>query len=133
MINIIYGLKGSGKTQKIIDAVNLKAEKSKGSIVYITDQPAHSLYIAKNVRFVDITKYNVTSDDALTAFIEGLLAGNYDITDIYVDGPAKFIGKRVEEMEDFYNIIQSLSSEHNVEFTFTVSVEEVPEFMKKYL
>ncbi len=133
MINIIYGLKGSGKTQKIIDAVNLKAESSKGNVVYITDQSAHSLYIAKNVRFVDITKYNVTNDGSLAAFIEGLLAGNYDITDIYVDGPAKFTGKKVEEMEEFYNIMQTLSSDHNVEFTFTVSVEEVPDYMKKYL
>ena len=91
MINIIYGLKGSGKTQRIVDAANARAKTSKGCVIYITDQAAHSPYIDNDIRFIDICKYNVTAEDTLVAFIEGLLAGNYDITDIYIDGPAKFM------------------------------------------
>ena len=118
MINIIYGLKGSGKTQKIVDAANAKAAESKGCVVYITDQPTHSPYVVKQT---------------LLAFLEGLLAGNYDITDIYIDGPAKFVNKPVEEMEEFYKAVELLSADHSVHFTVTVSAEEVPDYMKKYL
>lgn len=133
MINIIYGLKGSGKTQRIVDGANVRAEQSKGVVVYITDQPSHSLYIGKNIRFVDIGRYAVKTESNLLAFVEGLLAGNYDITDIFIDGPAKFVASDVSAMESFYTAIEALSAEHNVDFTMTVSVEEVPEYMKKYL
>lgn len=133
MINIIYGLKGSGKTQRIVEAANARAEKSKGCVIYITDQQTHSPYVDNGIRFIDIGKYNIATEDALLAFIEGLLAGNYDITDIFIDGPAKFIKKPIEEMTDFYSQIELLSADHSVSFTVTVSAEEVPEFMKKYL
>ena len=133
MINIIYGLKGRGKTQRIVDAANARAKTSKGCVIYITDQAAHSPYIDNDIRFIDICKYNVTAEDTLVAFIEGLLAGNYDITDIYIDGPAKFMKVPVEATENFYRRIELLSSDHSVNFTVTVSAEEVPDFMKKYL
>lgn len=133
MINIIYGLKGSGKTQRIVDAANARAKTSKGCVIYITDQPTHSPYVDNDIRFIDIGKYNITTEATLVAFIEGLLAGNYDITDIYIDGPAKFIKMPIESVENFYKQIELLSAEHSVEFTFTVSAEEVPEYMKKYI
>lgn len=133
MIDIIYGLKGSGKTQRIVDSANARALKSNGCVVYITDQPTHSPYVDNKIRFVDIGKYNVTTESTLLAFVEGLLAGNYDITDIYIDGPAKFIKKPVEEMSDFYTAIELLSADHSVNFTVTVTAEEVPEYMKKYM
>ena len=133
MINIIYGLKGSGKTQRIVDACNARAAQSKGCVVYITDQPTHSPYVVNTVRFIDICKYKITTEETLLAFLEGLLAGNYDITDIYVDGPAKFVGKPVGDMEDFYKAVELLSADHSVSFTMTVSAEEVPDYMKKYL
>ena len=133
MINIIYGLKGSGKTQKIVDAAHAKAAESKGCVVYITDQPTHSPYVVNTIRFIDIGKYKADTEQTLLAFLEGLLAGNYDITDIYIDGPAKFVNKPVEEMEEFYKAVELLSADHSVHFTVTVSAEEVPDYMKKYL
>ena len=133
MINIIYGLKGSGKTQRIVEAANARAAESKGCVVYITDQPTHSPYVVNSVRFIDIGKYKIGADSTLLAFLEGLLAGNYDITDIFIDGPAKFIGKDVADMEEFYKAVELLSADHSVHFTVTVSAEEVPDYMKKYL
>lgn len=34
MITIIYGAKGSGKTKKMIDAVNAAVDKTKGIVVF---------------------------------------------------------------------------------------------------
>ena len=133
MINIIYGLKGSGKTQKIVDAANAKAAESKGCVVYITDQPTHSPYVVNTIRFIDIGKYKADTEQTLLAFLEGLLAGNYDITDIFIDGLAKFIKKDVTELEDAFDQLDLLSREFNVTFTLTVSAEEVPQFMRRYI
>jgi hypothetical protein len=65
--------------------------------------------------------------------LKGLIAGNYDITDVYIDGLARFIGMKVEDMENIYKDVDLLSSDHKVDFTFTVSVEKVPDYMKKYI
>ncbi len=36
MLRVVYGAKGSGKTQKLIDEANLMVEKTSGNIVFIT-------------------------------------------------------------------------------------------------
>ena len=88
MISIIYGAKGSGKTKRIIDAANDRARLSKGSVVYITDCADHSSVVDNGIRFIDINHYDVTDENGMLCFIKGLLAGNYDITDVYIDGLA---------------------------------------------
>ncbi len=133
MINIIYGLKGSGKTAKIIDKANDRAKSSKGVVLFITDRKDHSPAVSNNVRFVCVQDYGISCEQCCVPFFKGLLAGNYDITDIFVDGMARFTGMKVEEMENIYKDIDLLSSDHKVDFTFTVSVEKVPDFMKKYI
>ena len=133
MINIIYGLKGSGKTEKIIAATNKRAEETDGCLLYITDRKEHSLSVSRKVRFIDITAWDIKCETCFIPFLKGLLASNYDVTDVFVDGLAKFIGKDVTELEDILKKIDLLSTEHKVDFTLTVSAEEVPDFMKKYL
>lgn len=133
MINVIYGLKGSGKTQRIIDAVNWRAATTKGKLVYITNVASHSKDVDNSVRFVDVSKSDIRTEREMVAFIKGILAANYDVTDVYIDGLARFIGKNVEEMEEAFTLLDLLSSDSGVSFTLTVSVEEVPQFMRKYL
>ncbi len=133
MINIIYGLKGSGKTERIIASASKRAEESKGCVVYVTDRKEHSLAVGNDVRFIDVNAYNIKCEKCAVAFLKGLLAGNYDITDIYIDGLAKFVGKAPGEMEETYKELELLSIEHKVDVTLTVSIEKVPDFMKKYL
>ena len=133
MITIIYGEKGSGKTQRIIDLANVKAKQSKGCVVYITDKANHSGDIDNSIRFIDINRYGVNTEEGVVSFIKGLIAGNYDITDIFVDGLAKFVGKEVTDMEKTYTQLDLISSDTGVCFTLTVSAEEVPQYMKKYV
>ena len=133
MISIIYGAKGSGKTKRIIDAANDRARSSKGSVVYITDCADHSSVVDNGIRFIDINHYDVTDENGMLCFIKGLLAGNYDITDVYIDGLAKFVKKDVSELEGAFRQLELLGTEFNVTFTLTVSAEEVPDFMRRYI
>ena len=95
MINIIYGVKGSGKTKRIIDTANDRARTTKGSVIYVTDCADHSSEVDNSIRFIDINQYGLNDENGALCFIKGLLAGNYDITDIFIDGLAKFIKKDV--------------------------------------
>ena len=133
MINIIYGLKGSGKTAKIIDRANEQVRETKGTVLFITDRKDHSRAVSNKIRFVCVKDYGISCEESCVPFFKGLLAGNYDISDIFVDGLARFTGMKVEDMENIYKDIDLLSSDHKVDFTFTVSVENVPDYMKKYI
>ena len=50
MINIIYGVKGSGKTKRIIDTANDRARTTKGSVIYVTDCADHSSEVDNSIR-----------------------------------------------------------------------------------
>lgn len=121
MINIIYGVKGSGKTKRIIDAANDRARTTKGSIIYVTDCADHSGEVDNSIRFIDINRYGIKDEEQALCFIKGLLAGNYDITDIYIDGLAKFIKKDVSQLENAFTQLDGLSGDFSVTFTLTVS------------
>ena len=132
MINLIYGAKGSGKTQKIIDAVNDKAKTAEGNVVFITDN-ARSLDIDKSVRFINIKDYNIKWDCCLSAFIKGMVAANTDNTAFYIDGISRIIGKPAQELEEVMTEIENISTMHGVDLTLTISTAELPKFMKKYV
>ena len=133
MINVIYGAKGSGKTERIIAKANETVEKSKVCVIYLNDKPEHSKALNAAIRFIDITEYDVKEEKSFVSFVKGLLAGNYDITDVFMDGPAKFTGKAVDEIEDIFTALDLIGADAKVNFTVTVSAEEVPDFMKKYI
>ena len=133
MITVIFGAKGSGKTERIIAKANETVEKSKGCVIYLTDKPEHSKVLNSSIRFIDITKYEVKEEQCFVSFVKGLLAGNYDITDVFMDGPAKFTGKAVDQTEKLFTALDLIGADTGVNFTVTVSVEEVPDFMRKYI
>ena len=135
MITLIYGAKGSGKTQKIIDAANDAAMKDNGDVVYISDQPAHSVQIKHTVRFIDFTSFGIKSPDAALGFIKGVLSVNNDISEVFIDGLPRMAGSRIENMEEFYRELERLAADEKVDFTLTVSCDgkDLPRFMKKYI
>ena len=66
MINVIYGAKGSGKTERIIAKANETVEKSKGCVIYLTNKPEHSKVLNSSIRFVDVTTYDVKEEKCQT-------------------------------------------------------------------
>ena len=132
MINLVYGAKGSGKTERIIDNANECAKKSKGCVIYMTDNGDHSTALSSSIRFIDTTRYDLRDECCFLSFVRGLLAGNYDITDIFMDGPAKFMQLPVDGLEYTLSQLDIMSADFGVNFTLTVSAEEVPQFMRKY-
>ncbi len=132
MINLIYGAKGSGKTGKIMSAVNERSRSAQGSVVFITDN-ARSLDIDKNVRFINIKDFGVKWDCCFIAFLKGMVAANSDNNEIYIDGISRILGKPAEELEEFMTELDNLSSMFDIDFTLTVSTAQLPKFMLKYV
>ena len=105
MIQLIVGGKGSGKTKKMIDMINDSAKTTPGNIVCIEKSMKLTYDIDHAARLIDVDEYKISGYDMLYGFIAGILAGNYDIVEVYLDGVLKLgnhdldgLGKLLDEL-----------------------------------
>ena len=135
MIKVIYGAKGTGKTKMMIDAANATVALAKGHMIFITDNKRGMYDLEREVRFIDISEYDVAGEAALCGFIKGVIAGNNDNEYVYIDGVVRIAGKPVQEMAAFFYMLEKVSKTNNVTITVSVSAakEELPDFVTKYL
>lgn len=135
MINIIYGSKGTGKTKRIIDRANEALETTSGHIVFLADTKRYIREIKYKIRFLDTVDYEIKGEDMLIGFLKGLIAGNYDNKQVFIDRAVKMLGTDIPGMESFMARLDKIASKNEVEFILTVSCdkEELPEFFKKYI
>ena len=134
MIKLIVGTKGSGKTKTMIDMINDAAVNASGSIVCIEKGMKSTYNIKNSVRLIDVDDYSIKGYSMFYGFFAGVLAGNYDIQEVYVDGILK-IGEN--DIDGFVELVKQLEglSRDDLKIVFTVStaVETLPEEIKKYL
>ncbi len=134
MIKLIVGAKGSGKTKAMIDMINAAAETTNGNIVVVEKSMKLTYDISHKARLIDVDEYKINGYDALYGFVAGLMAGNYDITDLFVDGSLKIGGYDLEGFGVLLDQVNALAGD-NVKVTITVSAEAdtLPESVKKYM
>lgn len=134
MIKLIAGKKGTGKTKLLINAIHEAEQASNGNVVAIQIGSSLNIDIYHKVRLVNIEDYNIDNYDAMYGFIGGMLASDYDCTDIFVDGILKICGRDMEKVGAMFDKIAAVSGE-NTHVTFTISAEvaDLTENIKKYL
>ena len=135
MIHVIMGLKGSGKTKKLIDAVNATAATAAGVVVCIEYGSKLTYDVKSTVRLVNSKEYGISNSDMLKGFLSGLHAGNYDITHVYIDNLYKTIGNDRAVGEEFILWCAEFAKVNDMEITVTVSdeAEKASEAVKAYL
>lgn len=135
MIKIFAGLKGSGKTKNLIEMVNSAAESANGNVVCIEQGTKLIHEITNKARLIDTLTYGVDDSEKLYGFICGILASNYDISDLFIDSALKICKNDIAGFETFVNAIVPLLEENKINFTVTASIEteKIPESLKAYL
>ena len=135
MIHVIMGLKGSGKTKKLIDSIHAALETAHGDVVCIEYGKKLTYDVNYRVRLVDSQEYGICNADMLKGFLSGLHAGNFDITHVFIDNLYKTIGNDRASGEAFMAWCATFAAENNMEITMTVSddVEQASEAVKQYL
>lgn len=129
MIRLIYGSKGSGKTGKIIDEANTMAKESDGEVVFLTDTDKYRFKLHYDVRLINVCKYNVVSAADLSGFVRGIVAGNADVSHIFIDGVHRMTKSTFDDLGDFFAEMDRIAQALGVELVFTVSAEELPVYM----
>ena len=135
MIHVIMGLKGSGKTKKLIDAINTAVANANGDVVCIEYGRKLTYDVSYKVRLVDSKEYGISTPEMLKGFLSGLHAGNFDITNVFIDNLYKTIGADKVAGEEFIAWCAKFAAENNMEITITISEDpaEASEVMKQYL
>ena len=135
MIHLIMGLKGSGKTKKLIDAINAAVAEAHGDVVCIEYGRKLTYDVTYKVRLVDSQEYGISSAEMLKGFLSGLHAGNFDITNVFIDNLYKTIGSDRAAGEEFVAWCDKFAQANNMKITITVSDDPAcaSEDMKKYL
>ncbi|MBE6981392.1 MAG: hypothetical protein E7437_03610 [Ruminococcaceae bacterium] len=135
MIHVIMGLKGSGKTKKLIDSIKDAVVNAHGDVVCIEYGQKLTYDLPHKVRLVDSKEYGISNPDMLKGLLSGLHAGNYDITNVYIDNLYKTIGNDRAAGEEFILWCAKFAEDNYMEITVTVSDDAAlaSEAVKQYL
>ena len=135
MIHVILGLKGSGKTKKLIDSINAAVAQASGDVVCIEYGKKLTYDVTYKVRLVDYQEYGIQSAEMLKGFLSGMHAGNFDITHVFIDNLYKTIGHDLSAAEDFIAWAAKFAADNNMEITVTLSEDpaNISEGIKQYL
>ena len=130
MLKLIVGTKGSGKTKTMIDMIDKAVKTTSGNIVVIEKCMKLTTEINHAARLVDVDEYGVVGADMLYGFVAGVLAGNYDITELFIDGILRITDHDMAAAAKVLNAIDKITS--NIEVVVTVSADaaELPEDLK---
>ena len=136
MVRLIMGMKGSGKTKQLIELINTAAQNEPGNVVCIEADRNMTYDIHYHIRLIDAQEYKLDNYDKFRGFISGLYAGNYDISQVFIDNLCKSVGRDlVGEAEDFLNWLDAFGEKNCIKFTVTISADAsvATEGLKKYL
>ena len=129
MVTLLIGHKGSGKTKKLMSLANEAVTKSSGNVVVIEKGAKLTYDVTHKARLIDTDQYKISGYDVLFGFISGICAGNYDVTDIFVDSTFKICSNDKEALKDFVSKLNVLSenAETNVTLLISADKSELPD------
>ena len=136
MVKLIVGNKGTGKTKALIHLVEKAAQDTKGNVVCIERGDALKFDLSHKIRLIDIEEYAVSGAEAYYGFMAGLLAGNYDITEVFADATLKILcekdSKNPQALADFALRLDKLTRQREICVTMTVSCDkaDIPETIR---
>ncbi len=136
MIKLLVGKKGTGKTKVLLEKVNECAASANGNVVFISNDTGKNMYdIKSSVRMADTSEFNIDTWDEFIGFIFGIVSGNFDITDIFVDGTLKIVNNNQDGFEKFLGELDKAGEKFNINFMLSISMDtaDVPEYAKKYI
>ena len=133
MIKLITGKRGTGKTKILIDAIHDAENKSKGYVVAIQKGSSLNTDITPKVRLVNIEDYAIDGVESFYGFVAGILASDYDCTDIFVDATLKIVGRDYDKVGEMFDKLAKISADTTITCTISADNSELSDNMKKYI
>lgn len=133
MLEFICGKKGSGKTKRMVELANMLSEETDGRIVFMDDNNDRIFDLRHAVRLIIADEYDIKSPDALYGFIQGIIAGDFDINTVFIDSFLSILNKPVSELIDLFEKLDKMSTRHKVRLIASLSgdLDTMPEYVKR--
>ena len=136
MVRLIMSGKGEGKTKQLIELMESAAETETGCMVCIEASRSISFSLRHQTRMIDAEEYQLGNFEALRGFICGLYAGNYDISQIFIDNLCGIVNSEDSNTIDRFLVWMDRFGEAcNIKFVVTISAdpETATDVMRKFL
>lgn len=134
MIQVFCKEVGAGKTKELISLANKKLINTKGDSVYIDKNSKYSKEIDRRIRFVSTGDYGTLDCESFYGLLCGIISGNYDVENIYIDTVMNSMSYKNEEMAKLFRKLEGLSKKFNLNFYINFNFNNnVPEFIKEYV
>lgn len=135
MVRLIVGEKGSGKTRKMVDMMNDAVGKTPGKMVCIEKSQKLLFDLNHAIRLMDTESYKVDSFKNLYGFVQGVLASDYDVHEIYIDDIFKICGTDMETFAVFIDKLLSVNQDRDLSYTIntTCNPSDLPEKLQEYI
>ncbi|MBR1456479.1 MAG: hypothetical protein IJ594_04890 [Oscillospiraceae bacterium] len=136
MVQIIMGLKGSGKTKRLVDMVRAAVNEETGDVVCIEKERKLTFDIPYQARLIEAGSYDIGSYEFLKGLICGVHAGNYDITHFFIDNFYKLVNdKSPDALDAFISWLDRFSTAENISFVISISADPatVSAYARQYI
>ncbi|MDU2583900.1 MAG: hypothetical protein E7C85_01005 [Anaerococcus prevotii] len=128
MINLVLGEQGVGKTKYLVEEANKEKEKGNNNIVFVDTDDSQINTLDHKVRLINAKSYKISNIDGLLGFTGGILARDYDIGKIYLDGIYDIIDINKDNIEELSQRLKDLSeySKSDIYLGLDWTKEDVP-------
>ena len=132
MVQLIVGVKGAGKTKKMLDHVHDSIKNVDGNIVYLDKSSQNMHELDNKVRLINVSEYPIQNTDQFLGFVCGICSQDYDLQEIYLDGFLKISGLEGKDSSDALKQLNKISEQFKVNMILSVSMneEDLPEFAR---
>ena len=135
MVQIIAGIKGKGKTRRLLEMANNAVKDATGSVVYLDKSSKHMYELSNKIRLINISNFPVNSEDSYLGFICGVISQDHDLEYLFLDGFLSIANLHGSDITGIINKIAALSKTYGVNFIISISMDEhdLPESCKQYV
>ena len=125
MVRLLIGHKGSGKTKKIVELANGSLDKVNGSVVFINKNSNLTTDLKYSIRLISMNDFEaITNVDEYIGFLYGVISQDHDLECIFIDSILKHADIKIENLEDFLERLNRISTEHSVDIVVSISADK---------
>lgn len=132
MVQLICGHNGTGKTRRMIEMANRTIDGVQGKMVFLEANNRHIFDLDYRIRYINTKEFGLTNSEQFQGFVCGLIATDYDVEYVYIDGLYKIAQADKDNLNSVIERLDYLSEKFNVNFIMSVNhnVEDIPEGLR---
>ena len=111
---------------------NKSIENIQGKMVFLEANNRHIFDLDYRVRYINTKEFGLTNSEQFQGFVCGLIATDYDVEVVYIDGLYKIAQSGVDKLESIIERLDYLSEKFDVNFVMSVNhdIEDIPEGLR---